>query len=94
MHAVLPLSQQVVTEIGASARAFEATATNDVATIAATSLSRFDAVIFFTSGQLPIGPDQQQALINFVRSGKGFSASGATDTFNWPECGGSSAATS
>jgi type 1 glutamine amidotransferase len=89
MHAVLPLSQQIVTEIGTSARTFETTATTDVATLTASSLSRFDAVIFFTSGQLPIGADQQQALINFVRSGKGFvGIHSATDTFyDWPEYG-------
>ncbi len=54
----------------------------------ARNLDDFDAVFFFTSGELPLDSEQKQALLSFVRSdGKGFlGAHSATDTFyEWPE---------
>lgn len=56
----------------------------------AKNLAYFDAVFFYTSGELPMDDEQKAALLSFVRDdGKGFAgAHSATDTFyQWPEYG-------
>jgi serine/threonine protein kinase/type 1 glutamine amidotransferase len=52
-------------------------------------LKDFDAVFFYTSGELSITPEGKAALLAFVRSGKGFAGSHcAADTlYQWPEYG-------
>jgi uncharacterized protein (TIGR03437 family) len=49
----------------------------------------FDAVYFFTSGELPLSDQQKADLLEFVRQGKGFGGShSATDTlYSWQEYG-------
>jgi type 1 glutamine amidotransferase len=86
---VLPLSQQVLRDIGLRAGGFDTTATDDVSMVTRDNLTRFDAVVFFTSGELPMSDAQKAALLDFVRSGKGFvGIHSATDTFyEWPEYG-------
>ena len=63
------------------------TSTEDLSSINAGNLSTFDAVFFFTSGELALSATQKNALLEFVRSGKGFGgAHSATDTlYTWPE---------
>jgi type 1 glutamine amidotransferase len=88
-HSVLPTSEGVVSEIGRSSGAFTATVTQDCSLISADSLRQYDAVFFYTTGELPISDQQKQALMDFIRGGKGFvGAHSATDTFyKWPEYG-------
>jgi type 1 glutamine amidotransferase len=88
-HDVLPLSQQVMRDIGMRAGGFETTATEDVSIVTRENLARFDAVAFFTSGELPMSEAQKAALLDFVRGGKGFiGIHSATDTFyEWPDYG-------
>jgi hypothetical protein len=64
-------------------------ATDDVSLLNASSLATFDAVLFFTSGELPVSDSQKSELLQFVRSGRGFAGvHSATDTFyTWPEYG-------
>jgi type 1 glutamine amidotransferase len=87
-HDVLPFSQQVLRDLGSRA-GFETVATEDVGMITRDNLSRYDAVAFFTSGELPMNDDQKAALLDFVRNGKGFvGIHSATDTFyGWPDYG-------
>ena len=89
VHDVLPLSEQVMRDIGATSGAFDATATKDCALVSAESLRGYDAVIFYTTGELPMSDTQKQALLEFVRSGRGFvGIHSATDTFyEWPDYG-------
>ena len=89
VHDVLPASEQVMRDIGSASGVFDATATKDCALVSAESLRGYDAVIFFTSGELPMSDAQKQALLDFVRSGKGFvGIHSATDTFyGWPDYG-------
>ncbi len=63
--------------------------TEDVSLLNAQTLASFDAVFFFTSGELPVSDQQKQDLLDFVSAGKGFGgAHSATDTFyTWPEYG-------
>jgi uncharacterized protein (TIGR03437 family) len=66
------------------------TATEDTSAISVEGLRGYDAVFFFTSGELPLNDAQKTALLDFVRGGKGFGgAHSATDTlYTWPEYAG------
>lgn len=81
-HAVLPFSQDVMARIGRESGAFEATCTDDVSTVDWSELSRWDAIAFCTTGELPIAADGRANLIDRVRGGAGFiGIHNATDTF-------------
>ncbi len=88
-HEVLPLSQRIFKELGNEAGWFEVTATEDCAQITADNLRQYDAVVFYTTGELPLSERQKADLLAFVGSGKGFvGIHSATDTFyRWPEYG-------
>jgi type 1 glutamine amidotransferase len=79
----------VIAALGQSSGAFTVTATEDVAQLTAANLATYDALVFFTAGELDISADQKAALLQFVSSGKGFvGVHSATDTFyTWPEYG-------
>src|SRR5215813_9454023 len=87
-HEVVPLSATILKDIG-QRNGFEVTATDDVSVITTEGLKPYSAIAFYTTGELPISDDQKQALINFVKSGKGFLGfHSATDTFyKWPDYG-------
>lgn len=56
----------------------------------AKNLDFFDAVFFFTSGELDMNDEQKAALLDFIRKdGKGFlvSHSGVDTFYTWPEYG-------
>lgn len=57
--------------------------------ITAENLKNFDAVFFYTTGELPLSETQKADLLAFIRNGKGFmGAHSATDTFyKWKEYG-------
>lgn len=63
------------------------TATQDCAAITAENLTKFDAVLFYTTGELPISESGRQALLDWIRAGGAFVGSHcATDTFyEFPE---------
>jgi type 1 glutamine amidotransferase len=78
-----------MTQIGQATGAFTVTSTEDPGQINAATLANYEAVVFFTSGELPFNDAQKAALLQFVSSGKGFiGLHSATDTlYNWPEYG-------
>ncbi len=86
-HDSIPVSREVVTRLGRNGEAFAVTLSEDVAVFAPDSLSRFAAVMFFTSGELPLSPAQKAGLLAFVKSGRGFvGVHSATDTlYTWPD---------
>jgi type 1 glutamine amidotransferase len=88
-HDVLPLSHDIVRDLARASGAFDVTVTDDPAAISAQGLRSMDAVFFYTTGELPMSDLQKRALLDFVRSGKGFvGVHSATDTFSkWPEYG-------
>jgi uncharacterized protein len=88
-HDVLPVSETILKEIGDRSGAFEVTATKDCSLISRDGLKPYDAVVFYTTGELPITDEQKAALLDFIKSGKGFvGIHSATDTFyKWPEYG-------
>jgi type 1 glutamine amidotransferase len=86
-HDVIPLSKAILTQLGSNSGVFEVTATDDTSEFSAENLERYAAVMFYTSGELPMSDAQKIALLNFVRSGRGFlGVHSATDTFyTWPD---------
>jgi uncharacterized protein len=81
-HEVLPYSQEVVGKLGASSGAFEATCTDNVSTVDWNDLSRWDGIMFCTTGELPIPEAGRNNLLELVRGGKAFiGIHNATDTF-------------
>jgi uncharacterized protein len=88
-HEVIPTSQAVLRELGENSHAFEITATEDVSAFTTENLRHYAAVMFFTTGELPMSDAQKAALLAFVRSGGAFiGVHSATDTFyQWPEYG-------
>src|SRR5258707_15055832 len=86
-HDVIPLSKAILTQLGRNSGVFEVTATEDTSEFSTENLKRYAAVIFYTTGELPMSGAQKTALLNFVRSGRGFlGVHSATDTFyTWPD---------
>lgn len=88
-HDVLPLSEKIFKQIGERSGAFEVTSTQDCTVLSSDGLKPYDAVVFYTTGELPISDEQKAAFLDFIKSGKGFvGIHSATDTFyKWPEYG-------
>ncbi len=88
-HEVIPASREVMRQLGAASPQFEVTESEDVAVFTAENLRRYGAVMFFTTGGLPMSEAQRAALMDFVSRGGGFlGVHSATDTFyQWPEYG-------
>jgi type 1 glutamine amidotransferase len=86
-HDVIPLSKAILTQLGRTSGVFEVTATEDTSEFSTENLERYAAVMFYTSGELPMSGAQKAALLEFVRSGRGFLGfHSATDTFySWPD---------
>jgi uncharacterized protein len=86
-HEVIPLSKTILTQLGKDSGVFEVTATEDTSEFSTENLKRYAAVMFYTTGELPMSGAEKTALIDFVRSGRGFiGVHSATDTFyTWPD---------
>src|SRR6266481_323859 len=72
-HDVIPLSKSILTQLGRNSGVFEVTATEDTSEFSIENLKRYAAMVFYTSGELPMTGAQKTALLNFVRSGRGSS---------------------
>jgi type 1 glutamine amidotransferase len=86
-HEVIPLSRTILAQLGRNSGAFDVTATEDTSEFSIENLKRYAAVMFYTTGELPMSDAEKKALLNFVRSGRGFlGVHSATDTFyTWPD---------
>ncbi|MCZ6597335.1 MAG: ThuA domain-containing protein [Planctomycetota bacterium] len=68
--------------IESSRGVFEITATQDCSVITAEKLAEYDAVVFYTTGELPITDENRTALMEWIRRGGAFvGVHSATDTF-------------
>lgn len=86
-----PHAEKVLSELGQKHN-WEWTFSKDGSLFSKDYLNQFDAVFFYTTGDLtskgtdgnpPMTPEGKQALFDYVRSGKGFLGShSATDTFH------------
>jgi type 1 glutamine amidotransferase len=88
-HEAIPLSRTILSRIGQASGLFDVTATEDVSELSAENLARYAAVMFYTTGELPMSVEQKAALLDFVRTGHGFlGVHSATDTFyEWADYG-------
>ena len=76
------LVERALVDLGSKTGAFEAVVSRDAASFEAASLAQFGAVVFYTTGELPLSSVQQAAFFAFVRGGGGFvGVHCATDTF-------------
>src|SRR5689334_8919823 len=84
----LSLVERTLVEMGVEG-GFEAVPSRDPAVFAPAELAKFDGVLFYTTGELPLSAEQRAGLLDFVAKGKGFvGIHCATDTFyEWPEYG-------
>src|SRR3954467_12462413 len=58
-HDVIPLSKAILTQLGSNSGAFEITATEDTSEFSSENLERYAAVMFYTSGELPMNDAQK-----------------------------------
>jgi type 1 glutamine amidotransferase len=97
-HGSLGLSEKIVTQIGSDSGVFEATTNRgylkskdqiDLSYVTPEYLAQFDAMMFYTTGELPLNDAQKQAMLDFIKNGKAFiGIHSATDTFyKWPAYG-------
>ena len=79
----LCLVEKTMQELGAKSGVFETVNSQDaIAVLTAENLKQFDAIFFYTTGSLLPAGEPREALLNFVKSGKGFIGThSATDTF-------------
>ena len=63
-HDVIPTSRDILQQIGATA-GFQITTSEDVAVFATESLLRYGAIMFFTTGELPMNNAQRLAFTAF-----------------------------
>ena len=84
-HPCIPVMEKALVELGQASGAFEATVTQDSEAFTAENLAKYDAVFFYTTRCVLPKPEQQKALFDFVKGGKGFIGSHcATDTLYGP----------
>jgi uncharacterized protein len=86
-HDTVAPSREIVKEIGEKSGAFETTLADDVSGFTAENLKIYDAVMFYTTGELPMTDAQKTTFVEFIKSGHGFvGVHSATDTFYmWPD---------
>ncbi|MGD0126051.1 MAG: ThuA domain-containing protein [Terriglobia bacterium] len=81
-HESVELSKQIVKEMGEKSGAYDTTVTEDVGAFTKENLKNYDAVMFNTTGELPMTDEEKSAFVDFIRSGHGFvGVHSATDTF-------------
>src|SRR5947208_5786771 len=66
-HDVIPLSRAILSQLGTASGAFEVIATEDLTEFSTQNLERYAAVMFYTSGEIPMNSVQKAALLDFVR---------------------------
>lgn len=75
-------SEQAVTEIGQTSGLFDVECSQDASIITPEKLKELDAIMFYTTGQLPIDEKNFAAFEEWLKSGKAFIGThSATDTF-------------
>jgi len=86
-HDSIELSQVILRQVGEVSGMFDITPSEDVSEFTVENLARYDTVMFYTTGELPMSGAQKAALLDFVRSGHGFvGVHSATDTYyDWPD---------
>lgn len=88
VHSSIPVADKMLEIMGKKTGAFEVTITDDTNMLDPEKLAGYDAIILNNTTQWKLNdPKQREALLNFVKGGKGLiGIHAATDNFyNWPE---------
>ncbi len=87
-HSYLPDAEVAIKHIG-KMNGWNVVTTHLCQRISAENLEKLDVLVFATTGSLPFDENQKKALLDFVRSGKGFvGIHNAADTgYDWAEYG-------
>jgi type 1 glutamine amidotransferase len=87
VHASIPFANEALRLLGEATGAYQAQASEDLAALSRARLSAFDAVILNNATHLSLPPEERNALLAFVESGKGLvGIHAASDSFyTWPE---------
>jgi type 1 glutamine amidotransferase len=94
-HGVLEFSEQVIAKIGKDSGVYDATCLAgyrqakdqiDLSFLTPEYIKSFDAIVLYTTGELPMDDTQKAALVDFVKDGGALiGIHSATDTFyEWP----------
>ncbi len=87
-HSCIPLADEALAILGEKSGAYEATVAYGMDVFTSQNLARYDAIIFNNTARLKFeDPRQREALLDFVRGGKGFiGIHAASDNFyDFPE---------
>ena len=86
-HGSIPVANEAMKQLGEKTGAFEVVVTNDLAVFTAENLKQFDAICFNNTTGLKYGPEAREAIMGFVKGGKGIvGIHAATDNFpDWEE---------
>jgi uncharacterized protein len=68
-HDVLPVSKLILTQLGRDSGAFDIVATEDLSEFSTENLKLYAAVMFYTTGEIPMSGVQKTALLDFVCHG-------------------------
>jgi uncharacterized protein len=80
-HDSIPISREIVKQIGEKSGAFDTTEVEDVSGFT-DNLRNCDAVMFYTTGELPLSENEKRAFTDYLSAGHGFiGVHSATDTF-------------
>lgn len=87
VHDAIPVTSKALEIMGAKSGAFEVVVSDDPRMLAPAKLHLFDALCFNNTTKLELEADQKQAIMDFLRAGKGvIGLHGAADNFqSWPE---------
>ncbi|HKB90010.1 MAG TPA: ThuA domain-containing protein [Opitutaceae bacterium] len=88
VHGSIPYANEALRQLGEHTGAFKAELSEDMSVFTPENLAKYDAVLFQNTTHLAFdAPAQRQALLDFVKSGKGLiGIHAASDNFyNWPE---------
>jgi uncharacterized protein len=87
-HESIPVTNKAIELMGKKTGAYDAVFSDDMNMFDAKKLAEFDAIVFNNTTKLDFNaPGQKEALMDFVKSGKGIiGLHAASDNFyNWPE---------
>ncbi|NOX99367.1 MAG: ThuA domain-containing protein, partial [Verrucomicrobia bacterium] len=88
VHAAISGANYAITELGKKTGAFTTDIRDDYSVFTDENLAQYDAILFNSTSRLKFpNPKQREAILNFIRNGKGIAGiHAAGDCFhNWPE---------
>ena len=87
VHGCIPFANEALRQLGETTGAYHAEVSEDLDAFSERRLTRYDAVVFNNTTHLSLTPAQREALLAFVKAGKGLvGIHAASDSFyTWPE---------